>query len=1766
MRNNEEKIAKGLNEALEQKGKVDDVYQPYLRMAKALEADASEKQGMDSSVMKEQKMHLLQMAKNLKESNMQEESQNISSAKKENKAKNVIKRPWYIWAGGLAVAAVVVLVVFVSQTGPLPFGPMADQESSFMGKAKLSVLIPAVHAGDAFTIFVDKGDEDDAAVDTSFKIESKVDVDANDLQQSLRIVSVAREQDGVFVDFDIKKSGDKEYTVTPKKDLDPGEVYKVSIAAAVEGDGEKKPREFSWAIQTQDTFRVLRSVPGNKTSYVPVNTSIEVTMSKTGWEDVDDFFTIQPQVAGRFETHGRTIVFVPNKPLNHATIYTVTYKKGWGIKDGPGLENDVVIHFETEAKDADSGNKSYFNIYNYVFESSLANDVLIPVSASEDLDGTNVKLTGYSVTMETALEMVKELESIPYWAYLSKEKSTVLQDQAKQEVFSLETALENSDNYWQSYVRLPAETPKGWYVVKIQPAIGDPSFVLLQRTDVAAYTMVDRDQIIVWAVNRDTAKPLTNLDVALGDQKLKTDNMGVAKFKTPQKWAEYLDNSDKNWDDTTSPSEVMMVGSSQMGVILSVKYIDWYWGYGRDSSMSGKMKYWSYLFPDRPLYGLTDEMNAFGFLQTRDKGEGAGVVQLEFRSNDIDYSNYKQKVLARVELTTDDEGFFEGKLAWSVPLTPGYYNVTLVKDGEDIEQRNVEVRDIVKPAYSISVITDKKAVYAGEQIRGNIKSEFFDGTPYGQLQINFETYGQKRGNEVLLTDDNGLAYFDFSTEPLECTADKERVNCSDTKTISLDARPVLGEEGDIVGQDSVTVWRGRQAFDSWSEKSDTANGAVKLRVREVNLNQSSDEGSSVYGDGVSGAVIESEIFEVHWDRVESGTWYDPIEKKVNPSYRYNQRFESIGKFTSRTDASGEAILSFPMNKDINYRVLSTYLENGKIKHADMTYVYSGYANYSPYNNFHDEYLTLESTGADKDKNEYSIGEEVSLRFVKNKVPFNEGDSTFLFIKASRGIQAVTQSTEASYKFNFTEKEMPNVAIYGVAYTKNGFEQTQYHASLKKEDRELNVELSTDKDKYAPGAQIKVRAKVTDKDGNSVQGARVAVSVVDEALLAVASRSSDPNTLANLYSWVSDGVLASNWSHQYEENGPGGGAEMGGGEGLGAIRKDFKNTAAFMVMETDYGGTAEQTFTAPDNITSWRMTAAALTENHYAGQGRINVSVTKPVFVDAVVPRNLLVSDKPVIKIRAHGAALPSQGGITYVVDIPTLGINDQEVVGEAYEPVYLAVDNLVKGKHKAIIGVKAGGKVDAIEREIEVIESRATHEERMITELAPGVTLTDPGVSSEIRATFESKAKAIKRADVWNLANPWSARLESQLAGVMMRKLYLDYYGEDIDGNVDTLLAYQQVDGGLSILPYASSEVYLSSKAAGAYSGAFDTSKLINYFWTISDDEDVSREESIDALAGLAALGQPVLERLRVAAAEEDLSWREELALMRGLEESGDREASRKLLDSLIAKAEVNDNQMRLAVSDDVTEEIEATVQAAAMASVLAHPDAEKMMAYVDSVWTHEAMTDLDRAIYLEKIVPTLADVNVKISYAIGEQVLEVDLSEWAYHTVTLLPDEVKQFRVLSVNGPAAISFLRRVEGDIKESSPLLGVDRNYTKIDGDMNDLNEGDMVKVNLKVNWDPRAQDGCYIVRDRLPGTLVPIVTIRYGRWNRLGDWYPQEINKGEISFVVCKSDKPVNINYTARVVSLGTYSTNGAIIQSMQVPGLAATSESKQIIVK
>jgi len=108
----------------------------------------------------------------------------------------------------------------------------------------------------------------------------------------------------------------------------------------------QKARDFSWAFQVKDDFKLIASIPRDKGTNVPTNSGIEFTFSHENFENYEENFSIQPKAEGRFEIHKRTLVFVPTK-LKGGEIYTVKLKAGVGVEGSDKkLKEDIRSDYE----------------------------------------------------------------------------------------------------------------------------------------------------------------------------------------------------------------------------------------------------------------------------------------------------------------------------------------------------------------------------------------------------------------------------------------------------------------------------------------------------------------------------------------------------------------------------------------------------------------------------------------------------------------------------------------------------------------------------------------------------------------------------------------------------------------------------------------------------------------------------------------------------------------------------------------------------------------------------------------------------------------------------------------------------------------------------------------------------------------------------------------------------------------------------------------------------------------------------------------------------------------------------------------------------------------------------------------------------------------------------------------------------------------------------------------------------------------------------
>jgi len=78
-----------------------------------------------------------------------------------------------------------------------------------------------------------------------------------------------------------------------------------------------------------------------------------------------------------------------------------------------------------------------------------------------------------------------------------------------------------------------------------------------------------------------------------------------------------------------------------------------------------------------------------------------------------------------------------------------------------------------------------------------------------------------------------------------------------------------------------------------------------------------------------------------------------------------------------------------------------------------------------------------------------------------------------------------------------------------------------------------------------------------------------------------------------------------------------------------VRTNFQDTAFWQAdVATGQDGTATISVPLPDNLTTWRMTTAAITDNTLAGGASASLTVTQPLLLTPILPRFLTTGDQP----------------------------------------------------------------------------------------------------------------------------------------------------------------------------------------------------------------------------------------------------------------------------------------------------------------------------------------------------------------------------------------------------------------------------------------------------------------------------------------------------------------------------------------------------------
>ncbi|MGE5614601.1 MAG: alpha-2-macroglobulin family protein, partial [Bacillota bacterium] len=1301
--------------------------------------------------------------------------------------------------------------------------------------------------------------------------------------------------------------------------------------------------------------------------------------------------------------------------------------------------------------------------------------------------------------------------------------------------------------YWySSYLVLPSSLPEGYYLVAAE-IDGEKYYAQMQINTAAVYIMKTKDKAMAWLHNSVTGEPLAGAEFMVdGGKPVKSGRDGIA----------VLDGSfsaDTGTYFLVKPAE----GHTFIARVVNEYnpyYTSYYWDY---QNMDIIDNYWTYLYLDRDTFLPEDTVNIWGVLKPRNSSSGEVEATLELTRYSYYSSEEEVSVLASQDVKISPSGTFTGTLEIS-NFNPDSYEVRVRVGNKVMMKRYLQIMDYTKPVYKIEAESSRDYMYAWDTVDFDMLASFYEGTPVSGVELEY-TYmipGADSVSGILTSDADGKSA--LSVKPAIREEGWRPV------TLVLEIRNREAEEQQVWEYCHVTVFP-RDTMIEVKSKIENQTAKLDFATSRIDLSKLESKPGGYYSEddyrGVSADMpLSVKLYERYFEKKKTGEFYDFINKVRRDVYDYEMVSNLIGEYNITT-VNGKYHMEFETEKDKNYFVEVTGFDSRGNRIKEVAHIYN-WDYISPYES---RAYTISTKDTYK---RYKSGEPVSVEVIHNgERPAEAEKSKYLFVRLRNGIYDFVTSPESTYNFNFEDEFIPNIYVKAVcfdgAYLHDaGIRQYLYDSS----EKELDISVKPGKYEYRPGETASLLLEVKDQNGKPCTS-EINISVVDEAYFTLFPQYVD--TLSSLYGpSVSSGVITDYFSYTAPDEASFNPMAEKGEGGDVYVRKDFKDSALFVSVTAGADGKASASFKLPDNLTSWRVTYQAVTEDLKAGSGKINISTKLPFFVDVIFNKSFITGDTPSILVRAYGAELDPGAQVDYNVTVtgPDGRSKSYKATGKANTIKEIAMDSLEAGNYTVLVEGTAGSLKDAIERSFRVSDSLLETSVTDYFSLSNDTVITNntKGLTSLV---FFGEDSAMLYRELRSLYWNWGERLDQKLAQKISAKLLQNYFDEPgyYDEEVD-ISRYQAEDGGLALLTYDSSNPQLSAKMCSLAADEIDREALAGYFKKLLNNPDITPEDAAYCYWGLAALKKPVLLDIRAILDTPGIAPEIRLILGVALAEIGDYQGAREIYTDIVRNSGKVTETYAWIEKETRDDSVEATALCSLIALRINAPEKIKLFNYIKSNSTSELLVNLERMVFVTNYIKE-ASLDSSFSYEINGDKKQVELKKGAYYRLDLTPDKLSALKFGNVRGKVAVaaSYVAPI-GEIRAAGDnLVSLERTYTIAgkSGPAASFNRSDTVKITLTPKFDETAPDGYYEITDILPAGFrfvrSDLTSGKDSNWR-----YPKEVTGQKVVFGYYYSKnnpyRKSSITYYAKAVSPGTYTADNAAIRHTdgKISGFAGKS--------
>ena len=772
-------------------------------------------------------------------------------------------------------------------------------------------------------------------------------------------------------------------------------------------------------------------------------------------------------------------------------------------------------------------------------------------------------------------------------------------------------------------IPLGAKEP-GVYLVE---AVSAPlrAYTIVVVSDVGLVTKTAPGQVLIFAADRATGAPQKGCEL-----KTFVDRRGQEPATTGEDGTALLDVG------SAKPESVLTVARCGSHVTLSDP--------GSWALQAAVRDLAGYVYTDKPVYRPGHTVRVKGVLRWRTRGR---LEMFDGREVEVSIADSNDKVLAREMRPVDGFGAVSASFAVPAAAALGHYVVTMAA-GEQRASGAFEVQEYRKPEFEVTVASPDRFVVQGGRVQATLTARYYFGQPVAGGSVKYVVHKQPYYSPLRWSDDDAEdgGWWGGGVQVSEATA---RLDARGAATIMIplpvdedrrdysariEARVTDASNREVSGSAIVHATYGRFMVTTQVDQYVQTPGATaQVSIRALDYQ----------GAAQTGAALRASLERLTYPE---GRWSDP---EVN----------MIASGPVTTDADGRASWSAVLPETAgSYRFrVSGQSEGRQIEDTSHVWV-TGHSS------------------------EFSRG-DAFLELIADKPAYRPGDTARLVIRGAAVTAPVLVTKEGRqisyYRVNaadggnavelpVTDEDVGDTYV-NIAYVNDDrLYRAEKRLRVPAAARQLQVAVDVERPVTRPGQPGSFEITVTDIGGSPVR-AQLSVGVVDEAVYGV-TPDSTPDPL-RFFHRLDYSLVSTDYSRDYSFVGYAGSQQLRltqrrrpftladfkrEGQARPQVRKDFPDAIFWAAdITTDARGQARVQVPYPDALTTWRLTARAVTADTRVGAAVARTTTTKDLILRVVTPRFLTEGDTLDLPVVVHNY-LPGEKAVTVSGEVSGLQV------------------------------------------------------------------------------------------------------------------------------------------------------------------------------------------------------------------------------------------------------------------------------------------------------------------------------------------------------------------------------------------------------------------------------------------------------------------------------------------------------------------------------